>query len=123
MRELEQKLIITIMQGQQHNKIYTVQFHTFSNSSGRGTNGKTNAACEFCDIYSLHLVTRRYVCKSLIDRLIILVGPGSSVGIATDYWLGAPGIEFQWGEVFRPCRPALGPTQPPVQWVPCLLQG
>ena len=43
-------------------------------------------------------------------------GPGSSVGIATDYGLGGPGIESRWGEIFRPSRPALGPTQPPVQW-------
>jgi hypothetical protein len=27
-------------------------------------------------------------------------GPGSSVGIATDYGLDGPGIEFLWGEVF-----------------------
>ena len=44
-------------------------------------------------------------------------GPRSSVGIATDYGLDGPGIESRWGEVFRPSRPALGPTQPPVQWV------
>ena len=45
-----------------------------------------------------------------------LRGPGSSVGIATDYGLDGPGIESRWGEIFRPSRPALGPIHPPVQW-------
>jgi hypothetical protein len=45
-------------------------------------------------------------------------GPGSSVSIATDYGLDGPGIESRWGEIFRPSRPALGPTQPPLQWIP-----
>jgi hypothetical protein len=30
-------------------------------------------------------------------------GPGSSVGIATDYGLDGPGIESQWGEIFCTC--------------------
>jgi len=39
-------------------------------------------------------------------------GPGSSVGIATDYGLGLDGPRSNPGsdEIFRPSRPALGPT-------------
>jgi hypothetical protein len=46
------------------------------------------------------------------------VGRESSVGIATGYGLEGPGSESRWGQDFRHMsRPALGPTQPPVQWV------
>ena len=33
--------------------------------------------------------------------LYLVCGPDSSVGIATDYGLDGPGIEFRWGEIFR----------------------
>ena len=43
-------------------------------------------------------------------------GPGSSDGIATGYGLDGPGIESRWRRDFpHLSRPALGPTQPPVQ--------
>ena len=56
--------------------------------------------------------------------LISICGPGSSVGIATGYGLDGPGIETHWGRDFPYLsRPALGPTQPRVQWVPALSWG
>ena len=36
-------------------------------------------------------------------------GPGSSVGVATDYGLDGPGSNPGRDEIFRPSRPALGP--------------
>jgi hypothetical protein len=51
-------------------------------------------------------------------------GPGSSVGIATAYRLDGPGIESRWGRDFpHLSRPALRPTQLPVQWVPGFSRG
>ena len=55
--------------------------------------------------------------------LVMLGGPGSSVAIATDYGLDGPESNPSGDEIFRPSRPALGPTQPPVQWVQCLSRG
>ena len=43
----------------------------------------------------------------------------SSVGIATHYGLEGMGIESRSGrDLPHPSRPAPGPTQPPIQWVP-----
>jgi hypothetical protein len=46
------------------------------------------------------------------------VGWDSIVGIVTRYRLGGPGIESRCGRDFpHLSRLALGPTQPPIQWV------
>jgi hypothetical protein len=51
-------------------------------------------------------------------------GLSSAVGIATAYGLDGPGIESRWGRDFpHLSRPALRPTQPPVQWLPGLSWG
>ena len=45
--------------------------------------------------------------KAFTDDNIMLLravpGPGSGVGIATDYGLDGPGIKSRWGEIFRTC--------------------
>ena len=65
---------------------------------------------------------------NFIDRIfsgsLLTHGPSSVVDKATGYGLEGPGIESPWGRDFpHLSRPALGPTQPPVQWVPGLSRG
>jgi hypothetical protein len=73
------------------------------------------------------LYIKRSVIYIWIHRIYTYVhtrtrGPGSSVGIATDYGLDDPGIESHWGRDFSHTS-ALWPTQLPVQWVPSLSRG
>jgi hypothetical protein len=56
--------------------------------------------------------------------LHIWVGQDSSVRIATRYGLDGPRVESRWGRNLpHPSRPALGPTQPPIQWALSLFPG
>ena len=69
--------------------------------------------CMYTNKYK-YIYTHTYIC---------VCGPCSSVGIATDYGLDGPGSNPGRDEIFRSTRPALCPTQPPVQWVPGLSRG
>ena len=52
------------------------------------------------------------------------MGGISSVGIATRYGLDGPEIESRWRRDFpHQARPALGPAEPPLQWVSVLSRG
>ena len=63
----------------------------------------------------LRCVLLKIVSKAFILSTNSVGGPVSSVGIATDYGLDGPGSKPGGDENFRPSRPALGPTQPPVK--------
>ena len=60
----------------------------------------------------------------ITNHSIATCGPDSSVGVATGYELDGTGIESPWGRDFPHLfRPAMGPTQPPVKWIPGFSRG
>jgi len=63
---------------------------------------------------TFHMLHNIYI---YIYIYICVCGLGSSVGIVTDYGLDVPGSSPGVDEFFRPSRPAIGTTHPPLKWV------
>jgi len=64
-----------------------------------------------------------FVCFLLLLQLTAIISLFYSVGIVTDYGLDGPGSNPGGDKIFLLSRPALRPTQFPVQWVPSLSRG
>jgi hypothetical protein len=75
-----------------------------------------------CGLYSsFYFNSHDYTYHGKHKVLWLKIGRDSSVGIATRYGLDGSGIESRWGQDFpHTSRPALGPTQLTIQWVPDL---
>ena len=89
-------------------------FNFFSFSDYFGT---VYEPCEYIRTYLVRITSIKTF-MLFIFFLRFMFGSGSSVSIATRYGLDGPGIESRCRRDFlHVSRPALGPTQPPVQWV------
>ena len=72
--------------------------------------------------FIIYVLTEQPSCDCKGTKSII-IGPGSSVGITTDYGLDFLGSNIVGNEIICPSVPTLGPTLPPVNMVSCYSLG
>ena len=97
---------------------------TANSELATATQGCSMTFVQKAHLYFKPVSTVLHMAAYFSNKYTLVRGPGSSVGIATGYGAGRSGIESRWGRDFpRLSRPTLGPTQPPVQWVPGLSRG
>jgi hypothetical protein len=112
--------LITPHQLMRKYNVYWTQTHTRTGQPGYGLETWVRiltAACDSSLLVNAQTVSEAHPEANAIDTGFFPVGRDSSVGIAIRYGLDGPGIETRWK------RPALRPTQPPIQWVPGLSRG
>jgi len=109
--------------------IKTLQCYSASYNVNQGNAFfKSKSNFNFHDIFYMYMLRAHGLIfwkTAVINTYVYMCGsgPGSSVGIATDYGLDGPGSNPGGDDIFRPSRPVLGPTHAPVQWVPGLSRG
>ena len=85
---------------------------------------ESNYCCSQCFGSTQNKHGRRFIPLLVYACMYVSVGRDISVDIASRYGLDGPGIESRWGRNFpHLSKPALGPTQPPIQRVQGLSQG
>ena len=100
-------------------------------TAGWDTQGKRNKVTTLLGVRSQFgcpafiLITKVTKLSKLINLEMYLesVGQVAQSLYRLSYRLDGPGSDPGGDEIFRPSRPALGPTQPPVKWVPGLSWG
>jgi hypothetical protein len=87
-------------------------------------NKQNQLICSYNQAVTCLLRGTNWVFKYVRLVFIFTVGRDSSVGIATCYELGGPGIKSRWGQDFpHPSTRDLGPIQPAIPWALGLFLG